>query len=218
MKAVEGTPEESKRLVDAFTTMGDELRHQFIEVDTSGSMDAEFKGDGLEGITKLDVAKTLLQEEAHRRFGNGPLFGLAFFDTEATTVMPIGGDLHDMLRAIGRATPDNSTCIREAVEHGLNALAGNPSPVDFNHLVIVTDAEDQYKPGDASSHAERAKRKSIIVDVILICPSEAGEPVAAEGLQALCTATGGRFAVVHDAEGLKTIFREVAARPIALLT
>lgn len=219
MKHVIENPERAKRLLDTFSALGEELRHQVIELDISSSMADTFPDkSSLAGATKLAVAKALLREEAARREPVGPLFGLAFFHSEATMAVPIGADISKVLEAVEQVDVYGSTCVREAIRHGLAQLNANPSVADLNHLIVVTDAEDVYSTVLAEDDVAQAQRARVTVDAILICPRRESIGGAADGLNVLASRTGGRFVVVHDAEGLQSAFREIAARPIFLLT
>lgn len=203
---------------DVLLAMAEELKHQIIELDVSSSMNDQFNLGPARGLTKLEVAKLMLREEANRRSAIGPLFGLCAFTYGSVALAALGCPLPEMLSAIESLEAHGGTAIAAAVIDGLTRLEADPSPAAVNHLIIVTDAEDKYSEWQAQEHVSQAVQREIIIDVILICrPGGVRLPEAEQGLRVLSEKTQGRFVKVTDAEGLKTAFRGVASRSILLL-
>ncbi len=196
--------------------MAEEFRHQFIMLDISGSMKEKFRTGNQ---TKIQVARALLTEEAPRRAKLGSTFGLLFFNTMVALMHRVGAPMEEVTKSIASIQCDGGTNIRLAITEGLAEAKMYPSPVGWNQLVIVTDAEDYYGAGDLERDVEIAAELSVSVDVILIMAKRESEAFtdAVENLKELALRTQGRMAKVYDADTMSKAFREVAHRPLLFI-
>lgn len=205
------------QLEESMDEMAEQFRHQLISVDGSMSMNDRFSGaKSHETGNKMKVAKTLLMAEAERRSTLGAIFGLQVFDSSIRTSQAIGLSLSTIQNAIQQIRSAGGTSLQTAVQAGLEELTRNPSPIGWNHLVIVTDAED----GAFTLEAGRAlgvdaNERGITVDVIHIRGEENAAGIA--GLQAMVKYASGRYASVDSEESMATAFRTLAHRPLLML-
>ena len=140
------------------------------------------------------------------------------FNTGVRLMHRVGTDMRTVQLSIEAITCDGGTRIAGAIPEGIGALRDNPSPVGWNHLVVVTDGEDYYAADLMEEHVALAKKCNTSVDVLLIVPDKRRLYMAAEeNLRELAKRTQGRLVTVQDADSMQKAFREVAHRPLLYL-
>ena len=196
-------------------------RDLMLAIDLSASM-SEPDMIGRAGTeARVDAVKRIARDFVDRRAGDR--VGLIVFGTRAYLQAPFTLDLDtvsEMIDDMVLGLAGEQTAIGDAVGLAVKRLRARPA--DHRVLVLLTDGADTASRVDPLRAAQFAAMEGIVVHAIGVGtgePETGGPPAAPHDratldestLQAITTATGGRYFRAHDAGGLEAIYRRIDA-------
>lgn len=206
-----------------------------LAIDASGSMravDTEVAG---ERRTRLDLAREVVGRFARERAAEGDRVALVVFGESAFTACPLTGDgrlLAAALDRVGAGIAGEATALGDALALAVKrALAGERSaapggPLAGRVVVLLTDGRDNAGSISVEVATALAASEGVRVHTVAIGTAGAPVPVAkpARGglrlerhdvdrsvLDAIATATGGRFFPARRSDHLDAVYREIDA-------
>lgn len=186
-------------------------RDLMLLVDLSGSMQTQdFTNAAGERVDRLAAVKEVLDEFLTRR--EGDRVGLIVFGNAAFTQVPFTQDL-DAARilldetAVGMAGP--RTALGDAI--GLAITMFEDSDVEDRVIIALTDGNDTGSRVPPSEAARIAADRGIRIHLVGVGdPKSVGEEALdEETLNAVASATGGRYFHANDRDELEEIYAEL---------
>lgn len=176
-----------------------------VVLDTSGSMQDE---------NRLERAKAGL-EVFFDQVGRQDSVGLLAFNTDLALSQPVApfADAEDRLRAaVRRLIADGGTAFRDAAVEGVEAVRRLKTKDRINAVVLLTDGEDtdsrrSYEDAVAELKAQGDSENQVRLFTIAYSAGAAG---AAEQLQGLAEATGGK-AYEGSTEDIESVYRSISS-------
>jgi hypothetical protein len=180
---------------------GRRLAVWYILLDQSFSMNDTFRATAEQSdlrahwsshARKFDAAKEALLIELDRLPPDASVAIIAFTSTATLIHTGIASDHEAFRQALATREPFNGTDIAAALDEtlrlkGIEDNRPGSVPATFNRILVITDGLSD--PAAARQSAQQCATQRIVVDVILIDPSERGEKLA----RSITEPSGGRW-------------------------
>ena len=196
-------------------------RDLMLALDLSASMSEPDMIGRAGAEARVDAVKRIARDFVDRRVGDR--VGLIVFGTRAYLQAPFTLDLDtvsEMIEDMVLGLAGEQTAIGDAV--GLAVKRLRVRPANHRVLVLLTDGADTASRVEPLRAAQFAAMEGIVIHAIGVGtdePGRGGLPAAPHGrtaldestLEAITSATGGRYFRAHDADGLEAIYRSIDA-------
>jgi len=186
-------------------------RDLILAVDISGSMDqGDFHTPDGQTVKRLDGVKRVVGDFiAHRQ---GDRVALILFGTKAYVQVPFTRDLQTARQLLDQTQvgmAGQQTAIGDAI--GLAIKTFENSKAKKKLLILLTDGNDTASRVPPTHAADIAHQNGVVVDTIGVGdPGASGENRVDLGtLQAVATASQGRFFRAEDGEQLEAIYADI---------
>jgi Ca-activated chloride channel family protein len=153
-----------------------------IVLDVSGSMGDPADPNDPNGPTKLDLAKTAVQQGLDQ-FKDDDQVGLRIFTSDLgganptyqdlAPIGPIGANREKLRSQVGQLTPLNATPLYDVIGTSHKQMLDQYDPALINAVVILTDGKND--DGNTSDDAQQLK--TLLADVTRASDGESAKPV-----------------------------------------
>lgn len=156
--------------------------------------------DGTELPSRMDLVSTTCLSMIKQRYDKYPEADVSAFafDTKATPLDSRPKErLFEEIEALRRRF-GGGTDIKVAFDAAFALIKGSPSPMQMNHIVVVSDGEDNVADYINEVAAKRCKALNIVVDFIHVTTPyhDFEDASTVDALKALCTNTKGEYTKV----------------------
>lgn len=188
-----------------------ETRDLLLAIDLSGSMETEdFVNDAGDRVDRLTAVKEVLDDFLARR--QGDRVAMIVFGSGAFLQIPFTQDLNvcrELLDQTAVRMAGPKTSLGDAI--GLGITLFQRSELDDKVMIVLTDGNDTGSRVPPTEAAKIAFDNGIVIHTIGVGdPTSVGEELLdEESLQAMATATGGRYFHADDREQLASIYEEL---------
>jgi Ca-activated chloride channel family protein len=176
-----------------------------LVVDTSGSMNDE---------SRLERAKEGL-DTFLAQVGRQDSLGLMIFSDQIQPLIPVGPFAQNERRirdTVRNLIADGGTAVWDATVEGFEQVRSKADASRINAVVVLTDGEDtdSSRSNEEAVEAVRAQGDSDDQVRIFTIAYSAGAEGAAEGLEAIASASGGQ-PYEGDTEDIESVYRSISS-------
>lgn len=209
------------QIVDRLTSTTTDGRDLMLAVDISGSMQSLDFSSRQERVSRLDVAKSVVNDFLKKR--RGDRVGLILFGANAFLTSPLTLDTVAVGKILNNSLPGmagDATAIGDALGVAIKNLRDRPAK--SKAIILLTDGDDNASTVPPLEAAKLAQSYGIRIYTIVVgkdgvvpFPDENGNIVMVEshvnkGLtQQIATMTGGEFYIAVNRAKLEQIYERI---------